>query len=91
MMNYDLQYRIKLLKKEISQLRSEVVELKNSSNDELWDNCDMKKNWKVSQRTLATWRAQALIGYVQIGNKIWYRKADREAFLEKYAVKTQRK
>lgn len=48
---------------------------------ELWDNADIIQNWKVSARTLADWRAKGLIGFVQVGSKIWYPREARELFL----------
>ncbi len=89
MKSYDLQYHIEILKKEESQLRIEVIELKESNNEELWDNSDMMRNWKISLRTLADWRAKGLIDYVQLGSKIWYTNENREAFLERNSVKVK--
>ena len=87
MISYDLGFRISSLHKELEELRTEIVELKGQSNDEMWDNSDMMRNWRVSQRTLATWRAEGLIDYIQVGNKIWYTKENRETFLSKNTVK----
>ena len=87
MISYDSQFHIEALKKEIKELRTEILDLKGNSNDELWDNSHMMKNWNVSQRTLATWRAEGLIEYIQVGSKIWYTRENRERFLEKNSVK----
>ncbi len=87
MRSYDLHYHITVLKREVTKLQEEITELKGSNNDELWDNSDMMKNWKVSQRTLATWRSEGLIEYVQVGSKIWYTRKNREHFLERNLVK----
>ena len=87
MLNVDLNYRVKelanmvnLLKSEINELRSRILE------DNVWDNSDMIRNWKVSKRTLAMWRAEGLIDFVQVGSKIWYTKENRESFLKRNAV-----
>lgn len=84
MNNIDLGYRLKELVVEVKGLTVEVQRLAEKSNaDELYDNADMIRNWKVSARTLATWRAEGLIGFVQLGSKIWYPKEVREEFLLK--------
>lgn len=88
MINLDLGFRVKelanmvnLLKSEINELRAQILE------DRLWDNSDMIQNWKVSKRTLAMWRSEGMIDFVQMGSKIWYTKENRESFLAKNAVK----
>ena len=87
MVNTDLSYRVKELAQMVDSLQIELSELKASSGEnELWDNNDMCRNWKVSIRTLASWRASRLIQYVQVGSKIWYTKENREAFLLTHSV-----
>lgn len=86
MVSYDLQYRIELMQKELTQLKTEVVELKGSPNEAWWDNNDMMRNWKVSLRTLATWRTEGLIDFVQLGSKIWYTRENRDAFVQRNSV-----
>lgn len=49
---------------------------------ELWDSTDIVRNWKVSERTLAEWRRKKMIGFVQIGKKIYYPTEARELFLK---------
>lgn len=86
MVSYDLQYRIELMQKELTQLKTEIIELKGNSNEAWWDNNDMMRNWKVSLRTLATWRAEGLIDFVQSGSKIWYTKENRDTFIQRNSV-----
>jgi hypothetical protein len=73
-----------ILKKQ-EELRDTILEIRAVVKPEadLWDNSDLMRYWKVSSRTLADWRARGVIGYVQVGNKIWYPRAAREAFLSK--------
>ncbi|WP_163324858.1 hypothetical protein [Draconibacterium mangrovi] len=85
-MNYNNE--IQDLLSQITLLRSEIDELKNSFNEALWDNSDMIKNWNISKRTLASWRANGLIEYVKAGDKIWYTKQQRDDFLRRNTVKT---
>lgn len=58
-----------------------------SAEEELLDNADLMKKWKVSARTLASWRSNGLIGYVQVGGKIYYTPEDRRIFLNNNHVK----
>lgn len=82
MNNVDVSYRLKELNDEMRKLVSEVNKLRsNIGENEVWDNADLIKNWKISTRTLASWRAERLIDYVQVGSKIWYTKEARENFL----------
>jgi hypothetical protein len=88
----DISFRLKqfagILKgvvKEVGELRREI------GVNEMWDNADMIRNWKVSSRTLATWRAEGLIGYVQVGGKIWYPREVRELFLSRNLIKEGKK
>jgi hypothetical protein len=58
-----------------------TIEDRFSKGEMLWDNADLTRNWKVSQRTLADWRSKKLIGYSQINGKIFYSADDRRVFL----------
>jgi hypothetical protein len=87
-MNTDLAYLQKEFLDQIQFIRKELTDIKkNRDSDEMWDNSDLTRNWKVSLRTLAEWRAEGKIGYVQIGNKIWYPREERELFIKANLVK----
>lgn len=91
-MNTDLAYMQKEFLTQIQFIRKELTDIKKSRDcDEMWDNSDLTRNWKVSLRTLAEWRAEGKIGYVQIGNKIWYPKEERESFIKTNLVKVRLK
>jgi len=91
-MNTDLAYLQKEFLTQIQFIRKELTDIKKSRDcDEMWDNSDLTRNWKVSLRTLAEWRAEGKIGYVQIGNKIWYPKEERELFIKTNLVKVRLK
>lgn len=90
MIKTDLDFRVKQLSAEISRLESEIEVLKTRSiENEMWDNSDMIRNWKISQRTLASWRADGLIDYVQVGGKIWYTKENMNSFLSRNTIKAK--
>ncbi|MCY1720430.1 hypothetical protein OU798_08770 [Prolixibacteraceae bacterium Z1-6] len=88
MINQDNAYEIKQLKEQVAALVNEVKSLssKVNPNDEMWDDQDMINYWKVSKRTLATWRKEGIIGYVQVANKIWYPRQAKEQFIAKYLI-----
>ncbi|MBW8324205.1 MAG: helix-turn-helix domain-containing protein [Prolixibacteraceae bacterium] len=91
-MNTDLAYLQKEFLDQIQFIRKELTDIKkNRDSDEMWDNSDLTRNWKVSLRTLAEWRAEGKIGYVQIGNKIWYPREERELFIKANLVKVRLK
>jgi hypothetical protein len=91
-MNIDLNYLQKEILQQVQFLRKELTDInKNRYCDEMWDNSDLIRNWKVSLRTLADWRAEGKIGYVQIGNKIWYPREERELFIKANLVKVRLK
>ena len=46
------------LKELLHEIKAEV-----KPEQELWDNSDLMRNWKISERTLATWRSKGLIGF----------------------------
>ena len=90
MNNADLSLRVEELSNQINRMMSEIDRLKSLTTEvDLWDNSDIMRNWKISQRTLATWRANGLIDYVQMGGKIWYTKENRNAFLLSNSVKAK--
>ena len=67
-MNTDPYFWQKEFSDHIRNIRNELTEIrKNRDCDEMWDNSDIIRNWKVSTRTLATWRAEGTIEYVQVG------------------------
>jgi hypothetical protein len=87
-MNTDLNHLQKELLDQILFIKKELTDIKNNRDcDEMWDNSDLIRNWKVSLRTLAEWRAEGKIGYVQFGNKIWYPREERELFIKANLVK----
>ena len=88
MSDYRLEYKLSELEKGVIDLKKGVDSIKDRvySTDQLWDNSDIIRNWHVSQRTLAGWRAQKLINYMKVGKKIYFTKEDREDFINKYHV-----
>jgi hypothetical protein len=86
MQNCDWSWKISKMNELLVNMHDDVKELKAlvKPEQELWDNADIIRYWKVSGRTLAEWRAKGLIGFVQVGNKIWYPRIARELFINKH-------
>lgn len=84
--NLNYYNEVLVLQKQVSLLKSEIDKIKNLTNEDLWDNSEMIINWNISKRTLATWRAEGMIDYVQAGGKIWYTKKQRDDFLERNTI-----
>ena len=88
MNNYEMNPKFSELLNEVGKLKSTLDELLSLVKPEgdLWDNSDIIRNWKVSERTLADWRKTGEIGYVQLNGKIWYPRNVRERFLEQHLI-----
>ncbi len=91
MQNKDWYWETSQMKKKLERIEASVDEVKAvvKPGQELWDGSDIIRFWKVSSRTLADWRAKGLIGFIQVGNKIWYPRDARELFLSKYFNKAK--
>lgn len=83
MNEYRIELKLSDLEAGLNDIRAGVdsISAKVMSENDLWDNTDIIKNWHVSERTLATWRSKGLITFTKVGRKIYYDKADRDAFI----------
>lgn len=84
MVDYHLKLELQELKRSNEKLSERIRELtdKITPNEELWDSEDICRNWKISPRTLATWRSKKTIGFIKVNGKIWYPRIEREKFLK---------
>lgn len=89
MINFDTAFEKKQYNLILSAVLEELKLLSTMVNpkDELWRVQDMETNWGVSVRLQSDWRRDGVIDYVQYGNKIWYPREAREAFIAKNIVK----
>ena len=55
-----------------------------SLDEPMYDEQDILQLFHISERTLASWRKNGLLPFLQIGGKIYYPKKLVEAQLEKY-------
>ena len=90
MNDYIFRTEISRLEKNQDEIREQLKQLLClvKPENELWDNADIIKHWKVSGRTIASWRADGLIGYIKVGSKIWYPKDQRDIFLKSHFINT---
>ena len=61
-----------------SQLKAGVFQ---NPEDIFYNNQEFMKLMDISKRTAQDWRDKKIIGYFQIGNKIYYRLSDIQALL----------
>jgi hypothetical protein len=88
MVGFDTNVRIEEMQRSIGEVKEGVnrlLEIVKPEKD-LWDNSDIIRFWKVSERLLASWRRKGLISYVQVNGKIWYTKEAREEFLRRNLI-----
>lgn len=88
MNNYEMDLKFLELQKELTEVKKTLDKalLTVRSEKELWDNADIIKYWKVSERTLAGWRKKGLISYVQVQSKIYYPEDARAEFLNNHLI-----
>lgn len=93
MYDYNFNVRLGEITSAINEVKSDIDILKKTvkSEDDLWDGSDLVRNWKISERTLASWRSRGMISYVQVNGKIWYPKDARESFLKDNQIPVQYK
>ena len=70
------------LGEKISELRDLLINSKQNQSCLFVDNLEFVKLMSISKRTAQNWRDSGLIGFSQIGSKIYYRMQDVEAFLD---------
>jgi hypothetical protein len=88
MVEFDTNVRIAEMQRNIVEVRECISRLMDAvkPEEDLWDNSEIIRKWKISDRTLAGWRSKSLISYVQVKGKIWYPRAAREEFLQRNLI-----
>ena len=83
MNQYLFNIKIADLEKQVEEVKDILARIEDriAIEEELWDNADLIRNFKISARTLADWRSKKLIGYSQINGKIYYSVDDRRNFI----------
>ena len=75
--------------KRIQEAQQEIMEIltttKKPAETKRWyTNDEILELLKVSRRTLSNWRDKGLIGFSQVGSKIYYNQADVEGFMNQH-------
>jgi hypothetical protein len=88
MKDYKLDVRLSEITSAVNDVnrKFDVLSGRFKPENDLWDGSDLVRNWKISERTVATWRSNGLISYVQVNGKIWYPREAREAFLNRNLI-----
>ena len=86
--DYVFNVKIQRLEKNQENIREQLEQLLSlvKPEEDLWDSADIKKHWNVSDRTIAEWRSNKLIGYIKVRGKIWYPKSERDEFLKSHSI-----
>jgi len=71
----------------LNNLNSKVDILAQPAADHWLDNDDFVKYLKISKKTAQHYRDKGLIGFSQVGSKIYYKQSDINQFLESHAIK----
>ena len=75
------------IKKRLDELTLTVKQKQRTEPDQVWyDNQEFLQVMNISKRTAAYWRTEKIIGYSQVGNKIYYRLSDILELLSKSTV-----
>jgi hypothetical protein len=78
-----------LLLNKLHSIEANIKSTEEKSLADLWlDNEQLMKLLKVSRRTLQSWRDQGLVSFSQVGSKIYYKRKDVDAFLNKHVQKS---
>jgi hypothetical protein len=81
-MNYETNLLFSELFSKLEQLENKLsAVLSIRLEQDLWDNSELMRNWKISERTLADWRKKGIISYTKVRGKIWYTKCSRDSFI----------
>ncbi|WP_372772356.1 helix-turn-helix domain-containing protein [Mangrovibacterium sp.] len=71
----------------LDELTRKLEGTQRTSPDQIWyDNQEFIQIMNISKRTAAYWRAVNMVGYSQVGNKIYYRLSDILQLLAKNAI-----
>jgi hypothetical protein len=88
MIDYETNVRILEIKRGMDEVKEcfDRLLMVVKPEEDLWDNSEIIRKWKISERTLANWRSKGLISFVQLNGKIWYTREDREEFLKRNLI-----
>lgn len=75
------------IKQRLDDLTIELRKKQRTEPDQVWyDNQEFLQIMNISKRTAAYWRTENIIGYSQVGNKIYYRLSEIMALLDRSTI-----
>lgn len=76
---------IQEIKQRIDNLTTKLSKKQRTESNQVWyDNQEFISIMNISKQTAAYWRKENIVGYSQVGNKIYYRLSDILTLLEKH-------
>lgn len=72
------------IQKKLDLIEAKLIFNKQFPNDQFIDNPKFMELMGISGKTAQSWRDKGIIGYSQIGSKIYYRLSDIRELLEKH-------
>ncbi|HRF14035.1 MAG TPA: helix-turn-helix domain-containing protein [Bacteroidia bacterium] len=72
------------VKELLSQLTENLSEKFQKPENVIFDNADVLDILKVSRRTLQQWRTDGVIGFSQVGSKLYYTQKDISDFIARH-------
>lgn len=90
-MKYEEDYLNEQFAKVLDRIETHFIKFSNQinfSDDAFIDNPTFLKLMNISPKTAQSWRDQGVVGFSQVGSKIYYRKSDIVNLLNKYHMKT---
>lgn len=70
--------------KDLETIKRKLDTTPTQSQESFLDNTQFLQRMQISKRTAQSWRDEGLISFSQVGNKIYYKLSDIEAFLAKH-------
>lgn len=89
MMHYDdfFKEQYERILRKLDRIASDFIYNRQFPEEMFMDNPKFMELMNISQKTAQLWRDKGIIGYSQIGNKIYYRVSDIKELLDKNHVK----
>jgi hypothetical protein len=90
-MRYDEDYLNDQFEKLLTKIDSHFAKFANSmefADDPIIDNFRFLQLMNISAKTAQTWRDRGIIGYSQIGSKIYYRVSDIKLLMDQFHKKS---
>jgi hypothetical protein len=75
---------------DVEEIKKSIAELKNGRHEGFLTVQDAARIYKICPRTQLIWRNKGILGFTQVGNKIYYRTSDFESLSENHHIKSRK-